>query len=160
MDYDKEYFRKKLIESKRKYQEASEADQQKMRRTAQWLADKSMHSVIRIELMMFRTDGQAMDIDLRPLMLALLTEPKQILKVHYDSQKRVFSYVDEDMDIVFPEENNRFSITVDPKLLLYVIKKIYGLYPNQQLMVSTPGYESFIDASAPEAEIRMFLGME
>lgn len=41
MDYDKEYFQKKLAASKERYEKASESDKEKMRRTAEWLADKS-----------------------------------------------------------------------------------------------------------------------
>lgn len=41
MEYNKEYFRRRVKESLKKYEEASEVEREKMRRTATWMADKA-----------------------------------------------------------------------------------------------------------------------
>lgn len=41
MEYDKEYFQKRIKRSLENYKGASEIDREKMRRTATWMADKA-----------------------------------------------------------------------------------------------------------------------
>ncbi|RLD17561.1 MAG: hypothetical protein DRI69_12030 [Bacteroidetes bacterium] len=101
-----------------------------------------------------------MDIDLRLLIVKLVSKFKLFLKIRFDQISNTLSYEDQNFEIAFPEEGNRFSISINPEWVCEIIAEINDTYRDQNLLLSAPGYENFIEASSSELEIKKIFGID
>jgi hypothetical protein len=111
----------------------------------------------RVEILLFRKNGQRIEINLEYLVTQLCNSFSHFVKIRYENNTLYFCTIR--FELSFPKQGNRFSISAESGIVISLIKIITSIYENQNLLVSTPGYEKFIEATYPEDQIKKFLGL-
>jgi hypothetical protein len=111
----------------------------------------------RVEILLCRKNGQTIEINLENLVTQLCNSFSNFVKIKYGNNMLYFRTTR--FELSFPEQGNRFSISAESSIVISLIKIITSVYENQDLLLSTPGYEKFIEATYPEDQIRKFVGL-
>jgi len=82
------------------------------------------------------------------------------VKIQYERKSNVVNFCTDKFELSFPKQGNRFSISVESGMVITLLKAITVIYEVQNLLVSTPSYEEFIEATSSEDQIKKLLGLE